>query len=289
MKRVACVLFAAVMASGALSLALSKSDAVKTVAAEEPVRLPIAMYHSVTDSGESPGEYVISPQMLESDLKFLQENGFVTVTVNDVIAYVKDGAQLPKKPVMLTFDDGYYNNYANAYPLLEQYGMRAVLSPVGTLTEQFTQLGEPPNEIWSYCTEGELWEMADSGVMELQNHSYDFHELSPRRGCLKSSGENDESYREIFCADTQRAQEVFAGIGIAKPTCYAYPYGACNEETEELIRKCGLSASLSCEEGINTLRREESVLWSLKRYNRDGRRSTQDFWGKLLGELEGGS
>ncbi|MGN1015180.1 MAG: polysaccharide deacetylase family protein [Butyricicoccus sp.] len=286
MKRAACILFAAVMACGALSAALSKSEAVKTAAAQTTVRLPIAMYHSVTDSGKSPGEYVISPKTLESDLQFLQENGFVTVTVNDVIAYVKHGAQLPEKPVMLTFDDGYYNNYANAYPLLEKYGMRAVLSPVGTLTEQFTQADEPPNEIWSYCTEGELWEMADSGVIELQNHSYDFHELSPRRGCLKNSGEDGESYREIFCTDTQKAQEVFSNIGIAKPTCYTYPYGACNEETEELVRKCGLSASLGCEEGINTLRREESVLWRMKRYNRDGRRSTQDFWSEVLRELE---
>lgn len=257
--------------------------------ADTAVLLPVAMYHSVTDVGDSPGQYVISPSMLENDLNYLSEHGYTTVTVNDLIAYVMDGASLPEKPVMLTFDDGYYNNYCNAYPLLQKYDMRAVLSPVGTLTEQFSQTDDPEeHEAWSYCTRAELKEMADSGVIEMQNHSYNFHTLDQRKGCLRKSGENTETYRAMFIDDTQQAQDLFTEIGIAKPICYTYPYGALNEETEELIGQCGFTASLSCEEGIASIVHDPACLRRIRRFNRDGRVTSEQFWGKVLEQMEEG-
>lgn len=257
--------------------------------ADTAVLLPVAMYHSVTDVGDSPGQYVISPSMLENDLNYLSEHGYTTVTVNDLIAYVMDGASLPEKPVMLTFDDGYYNNYCNAYPLLQKYDMRAVLSSVGALTEQFSQTDDlEEHEAWSYCTRAELKEMADSGVIEMQNHSYNFHTLDQRKGCLRKSGENTETYRAMFIDDTQQAQDLFTEIGIAKPTCYTYPYGALNEETEELIGQCGFTVSLSCEEGIASIVHDPACLRRIRRFNRDGRVTSEQFWGKVLEQMEEG-
>lgn len=257
--------------------------------ADTAVLLPVAMYHSVTDVGDSPGQYVISPSMLENDLNYLSEHGYTTVTVNDLIAYVMDGASLPEKPVMLTFDDGYYNNYCNAYPLLQKYDMRAVLSSVGALTEQFSQTDDlEEHEAWSYCTRAELKEMADSGVIEMQNHSYNFHTLDQRKGCLRKSGENTETYRAMFIDDTQQAQDLFTEIGIAKPICYTYPYGALNEETEELIGQCGFTVSLSCEEGIASIVHDPACLRRIRRFNRDGRVTSEQFWGKVLKQMEEG-
>lgn len=257
--------------------------------ADTAVLLPVAMYHSVTDVGDSPGQYVISPSMLENDLNYLSEHGYTTVTVNDLIAYVMDGASLPEKPVMLTFDDGYYNNYCNAYPLLQKYDMRAVLSSVGALTEQFSQTDDlEEHEAWSYCTRAELKEMADSGVIEMQNHSYNFHTLDQRKGCLRKSGESTETYRAMFIDDTQQAQDLFTEIGIAKPICYTYPYGALNEETEELIGQCGFTASLSCEEGIASIVHDPACLRRIRRFNRDGRVTSEQFWGKVLEQMEEG-
>lgn len=256
--------------------------------ADNAVLLPVAMYHSVTDEGESPGQYVISPSMLENDLKYLSDRGYQTVTVRDLMAYVETGAALPEKPVMLTFDDGYYNNYCNAYPLLQKYGMRAVLSPVGALTEQFSQSSDPKeHETWSYCTGSELKEMADSGVIEIQNHSYEFHSLKPRKGCLRMSGESREQYEQIFVSDTQKTQQLFASLGIAQPVCYTYPYGALNSESEALVEQYGFSASLSCEEGIACIVRDPACLKRIKRCNRDGRMSSEQFWSSLLARAEG--
>ena len=69
------------------------------------------------------GKYVISPAVLAADLDALQKKGYTAVTVSDLLAYVQDGADLPEKPVMITFDDGYYNNYIYAYPLLKQLSL----------------------------------------------------------------------------------------------------------------------------------------------------------------------
>ena len=72
---------------------------------------------------------MLSPAQFESDLKYLKENGYHTVVVQDLIDYVEKGVPLPEKPVMLTFDDGYYNNYYYAFPLLEEYDAKIVISP----------------------------------------------------------------------------------------------------------------------------------------------------------------
>lgn len=282
-------LIAGLLAAAAFCIWRSGSAVREASKADDAVLVPVAMYHSVTDAGDSPGQYVISPSMLESDLQYLSERGYTTVTVNDLIAYVTQGTPLPSRPVMLTFDDGYYNNYRNAYPLLKKYDMRAVLSPVGTLTEQFSETDDPKeHEAWSYCTRAELKEMADSGVIELQNHSYAFHELEPRRGCLRKSGEDAEAYRAIFLRDTRQAQELFAAMGVAAPTCYTYPYGALNEETEAMLSECGLSASLSCEEGIASIVRDPACLRRIRRFNRDGRVTSERFWSGLLEQTEEG-
>ena len=275
------ILFAVVGASVEQRLARPAS------AQDTAVPLPVAMYHSVTDQGDSPGEYVISPSMLEKDLQWLSQHGYETVVVGDLVSHVENGTPLPEKPVMLTFDDGYYNNYRNAYPLLQKYGMQAVLSPVGTLVEQFTETDDPEeHEVWSYCTRQELQEMAVSGVVEMQNHSYDFHELTPRRGCLRKIGEDEATYRNIFFEDTRKAQELFRSIGISPPVCYTYPYGARNAETDALVQEYGFVASLSCEEGITCITRDAASLKNIRRYNRDGRISSEQFWQKVLGQLE---
>ena len=94
------------------------------------------MYHSILKDASRTGKYVITPSRVEEDLIYLQENGYETVVVADLIAYVTDGTPLPEKPVMITLDDGYLNNLTYMLPLLEQYDMRAVISVIGLYSER---------------------------------------------------------------------------------------------------------------------------------------------------------
>ncbi|MGN1030338.1 MAG: polysaccharide deacetylase family protein, partial [Butyricicoccaceae bacterium] len=216
----------------------------------------------------------------------LIRNHYQTVSLREIIDYVNGSGTLPEKSVLITFDDGYYNNYLYAYPILQKYGARAVLSPVASLDEQFTESGEE-NASWSYCTEKELKEMSDSGVFEIANHSYDMHELSPRRGCLKRSGETERQYREALQSDITKAQQLFVEYGLPEPVCFTYPYGAMNDETEQIVREMGFSVTLGCEEGINVLiRGDPECLYRMKRYNRASGSSSEQFLSKVTGKAK---
>ena len=109
------------------------------VLASEPdgVALPVIMYHSVLKDGARIGKYVVSPDSFEHDLAFLKDNGYETVSISDLTDFVYEGKKLPEKPVMITFDDGYYNNLVYAAPLLEKYNMKAVISVGMTSQKKF--------------------------------------------------------------------------------------------------------------------------------------------------------
>ena len=128
-------------AAAALTLGtIGALGAILTVMAEDPgVRVPVIMYHAVMDDASRLGKYVISPEELESDFKWLSENGYTAVLSEDLINYTENGAALPEKPILLTFDDGYYNNYLYAYPTAKRYGMKFVLSPIGKYADLYTE------------------------------------------------------------------------------------------------------------------------------------------------------
>ena len=140
--------------------------------AADPVLLPIIMYHEVKPN--KSGKDAIQPWEFEADLKWLADNGYTTIVMADLIAYVRDGTPLPEKPIILSFDDGYYNNYVYVLPLLQQYSARIVLSLLGRNTDDFT---EWPSESIDYAhvTWDQLNEMLDTGLVEVQNHSYNLH------------------------------------------------------------------------------------------------------------------
>ena len=64
----------------------------------------------------------VTPQRFESHLKHLRDVGYHVITLDDMLYYLTQGRPLPEKPVILTFDDGYEDNYRDAFPLLEKYG-----------------------------------------------------------------------------------------------------------------------------------------------------------------------
>lgn len=180
----------------------------ETDAAADPVLLPIIMYHEVKP--DKSGKDAIQPWEFETDLKWLANNGYTTIVMADLIAYVRDGTPLPEKPIILSFDDGYYNNYVYVLPLLQQYSARIVLSLLGRNTDDFTEW--PSKSIdYAHVTWSQLNEMLDTGLVEVQNHSYDLHAYtSERHGCMQNRGESDAAYTQLLRADLQRLQDELA-------------------------------------------------------------------------------
>lgn len=243
----------------------------------DSVPLTVLMYHSILKDGNMQNDYTVSPKLLENDLKYLKENGYSSVVVEDLINYVFYGKNLPQKCVMLTFDDGYYNNYYYAYPLLKKYGFKGVLSPIACESEKYTKSGEI-SVTYGIAGKNELEEMYKSGVFEIQNHSYSMHSLAPRKGVDIRRGENEEEYAKEITEDIDKAQSYIESITGKKPECFVYPFGAKSGITEQTVRKLGFVCTLTCTEKPNIITRDKESLFELGRYRRDNGESIAELF-----------
>ncbi|MGN1115218.1 MAG: polysaccharide deacetylase family protein [Candidatus Ornithomonoglobus sp.] len=257
-------------------IAYTANTAIQTSApASESVSVPILMYHSILKYSDG-NKYTVSPYSFEGDLKFLSNHGYTTVVMQDLIDYVYNGAELPEKPIVLTFDDGFYNNYHYIYPLMRQYNAKAVISIVGAYTDEYQNNGDT-NPAYAYLSWDSAREMADSGFVEIQNHTYNLHSLNDgRMGCNRNGTETTEEYISMLTQDLGAMQEkCIENLGIA-PTTFTYPFGSVSNESLDVVKNLGFKASLSCEEGINELERDPEQLYLMKRYIRTPSRGAAD-------------
>ena len=273
----------AVAASGGLALgviAAVQADAEAKV--EDRIDLPIIMYHGLLKEEMRQGQFIISPNLFEQDLRYLQENGYTTVVIADLIAYVQDGKPLPEKPVMLTFDDGYYNNYLYAFPLLKQYNCKMVLSPIGRYTDEYTQ-NKDTHANYAHCSWDAVREMMASGLVEFQNHSYNLHSIdSGRKGAKKKAVESLVDYRTLLVEDVMKMQTRMREETGYTPTAFVYPFGAVSSESLPILKELGFQATLICESHINAITRDPECLYGLGRYRRPAKTGSEAFFKKIL-------
>ena len=233
-----------------------------------PVEMVVLMYHAIMSKESRAGDYIITPDAFEEDLKYISSHGFTTVVMKDIIAYVREGKPLPPNPIMITFDDGYYNNYLHAFPLLEQYQMKAVISIIGAETDKYSQTPEEKSESYTHLTWEMIQEMEESGLVEFQNHSYNLHKLTQqRRGAARAKGESDAAYQAMLREDLGRLQERFALMTGSEPTTFTYPFGAVSDASQEVVREM-FQASLDAQGRNFILSRDPQCLWRIPRYNR---------------------
>lgn len=241
------------------------------------IKIPGVMYHGVLKDPTRLGKYVITPMQFEEDIKYLKEKGYTGVFISDLIAYVEKGTPLPEKPILITFDDGYYNNYLYAYPILKKYNTKAVFSLIGKYSEQYSETGEE-NAYYTHITWEQAREMADSGLVELQNHSYDLHSLEHRKGARKLSNESIEDYQRMLYGDLQKTDTLIYENTGYKPTAFTYPFGYISSESIMVLEEMGYKASVSSESGFSSISRESPDLYRLKRVNRPHGKSSADFF-----------
>ncbi len=249
-------------------------------ASSNAVRLPVIMYHSVLKDPARAGSYVVSPEMLESDLSFLKQHGYTSILPSELYAALTKGEPLPQKLIMITFDDGFLNNLTYGLPLLEKYDMKAVVSVVGSYSECFS-LCPDPNPAYAHLSWDDMIELTATGRVEIGNHSYDMHKRDRRRGTKRMIGEEEaEYYRSLVCdiGATQSLLEENCGI---LPTTFAYPYGSISDESIPILQEMGFNILLTCTEKVNSVIYQPGEPLILGRFNRPSGITTQRFMKKL--------
>ena len=141
---------------------------------QRQVRVPILMYHYVEDPPPDADvwrrDLSVPPSRFEAQLRYLEEQGYQSITLNDLALYLTVGAPLPPKPIILTFDDGYADAYTHAFPLLQAHGF------VGTF---FLITGQIDANNPDFLSWAEVEEMAAAG-MRFEPHSFDHPDLRNR-------------------------------------------------------------------------------------------------------------
>lgn len=249
-------------------------------AAKDTRQVPIITYHNIVKDESAWNEYNLSPVELEKDFIWLKEHGYEPVFIKDLVSYVNGNGKLPEKPIVLTFDDGGYNNILYVLPLLEKYNFKAVFSIIGAYSEYACEEAEP-SESESYLDWEDINKMQKSNHAEFANHSYNLHSLDDRRGCNMKEGETYEQFRHVFLADIFTTQHLLEDHCNISPEIFTYPYGITCNAAERLVKNSGFSASLGTEEKVNTISIDkEECLYNLGRFNRSAYISTEDFMDK---------
>ncbi len=226
---------------GGLFLSRSAEAPVFSVAAPAD-KVPILMYHKVSPYPFHGGLGLrVPPEVFESQMKYLKKRSFHTVSLDQLIDHWDNGKPLPPRPVVITLDDGYEDNYHFAFPILKKYGYTATIFLVY-------------NEIGGYNT----WDIKNENsirlkllslpqIREMQKYGVSFQSHTLTHPYL-STIPPETAEKEISESRTQLSKALGVPVNFI-----AYPYGRRNEEIDEMVRKAGYKAGISTEAGKNDL------------------------------------
>ena len=278
-----CFLFLCIIGFAvAFAKILPKSTVENSSMQEDSIEVPLIMYHGLIKEQKLQNKFMISPDFFDSDLRYLKDNGYTTIFVKDLIDYVYNDIPLPPKPIMLTFDDGYYNNYLYAFPLLKKYDSKMVLAPIGKCTEQYSKIDER-NAAYSHVTWNDICEMVDSGLVEIQNHSYNLHSNNKSRiGSKKMKSESNSDYKKTLVKDLSKMQDEITKHTKTTPTAFVYPFGAVSDISVEILKEIGFKATFICENKMNKISKDPDCLFGLCRFIRTNKVSSKEFFNKIL-------
>ena len=195
----------------------------------EPEGFPILEYHQVTDAPLDPffELYNVPPTDFAAQLDYLQSKGYTTITLQDFMRVVHGKGQLPDKPIVLTFDDGYADNYSEMFPLLKERGMKAVLY---VITNEVGKAG--------YLTLDALKEMQRYGI-EIGSHTSDHLPLT-----------DIDSF--TLRRQVRESKTFLEWSGLETIYSLSYPNGAFNPTIEEILREENYLTAVTGVAGLNT-------------------------------------
>ena len=249
----------------------------------DAIPFPVVMYHNVNPDVKKKGTYSITPVQFEEDLKYFKEHNYTTVSVQEIINYVYDGAALPENPILLTFDDGYYDNYYYALPLLKQYGMKGVIFVVGSYSDETVRTGDI-NPNYSYLTWEQMKQLTDDGTFEIHNHTYNMHNLKGnRKGAVKAKGESADEYITNFTNDLNKLQDRIQEATGCRPTAFAYPFGNVDKNALAVLKSVGIKMTVTSYQGVSNIQQgNPESLYQLKRILRTGTKNSSQIFSKTL-------
>lgn len=225
--------------------AVANQTELKTVF-NQRAEVPTFLFHHIRpfDKNLSQAELDLTvwQNIFEEQLKFFNQNGFHSISLEDLHNYFYQGKSLPAKPYILTFDDGYEDFYQVAWPLLQKYQTKATIFVITGLVNQ-------PG----YLTWPQIEELAKSDLIEFGAHTIDHKYLSLAPPSLTF-------YRlsqEIFGPKTELKKRTGRRVEF-----FSYPYGFYNQQILDLVKEAKYAGAVTTDGGVW---QEAEKIYELKR------------------------
>jgi len=178
---------------------------------------PVLNYHKI--SSDTAADFLtVNTTELRKHFSYLNKKGYTTIFISDVLAHIEQKKPLPAKPVMITLDDGYRDNYTALYPLLKEYNIKANIFLVGGFIQSPDNKHLYPNPMGEFMQAQEAVEMSKDQV------EFGLHTFSHQSYSKLSLPEIEADLKKT----TARLQE----LGIPLQPCHAYTFGAYNQKND---------------------------------------------------------
>lgn len=194
------------------------------------VRVPILMYHYMGEIPPGADPYrvglTVEPEVFRTHLEYLRDNGYTTITFYDLDAALTQGAALPEKPVILTFDDGYADHYTQAFPMLQSFGMTGTFFVITARIDN----GDPNHLTWPQV------EAMQAAGMEIEAHTKTHVDLRNR------------SYEQLVYEILGSIESVAAYTG-RRPGVFSYPAGQYDATTLQVVENASILRAVTTQPG----------------------------------------
>lgn len=185
------------------------------MAIAEPV---ILMYHRIDTSTSKGSKLVVAPKSFARQMRFLSRANYKVISLEALVGHLRSNERLPQKSAVITFDDGYRDNYINAYPILKTYNFPATIFLV---TDWVGRSG--------FLSRDEIQKMRENRI------SFGSHTLThPKLPTLSKEKCREEILRSKEILEQKLNHEV---------KFFAYPYGAVNREVRDIVKEAGYEAA----------------------------------------------
>jgi peptidoglycan/xylan/chitin deacetylase (PgdA/CDA1 family) len=198
--------------------------------------IPVLMYHSI--DYEKGNELRLPKEQFKEQMKYLKDNGYTTLTLNELYNFLEKNKPIPEKSIVITLDDGYVDNYTNAYPILKELGLNATVFVVTSNIDKDKRT----------LTSKQIKEMDEAGI-QIASHTYNHDKL-------------DDLPYEKQLQTMKKSKDDLEKILNHKVDFIAYPYGKWNEESIKAAKDAGYKMAFTTQggwsnkqDGIYTLNR----------------------------------
>ena len=190
---------------------------------ENGCKILVLNYHQIENN---PNPLAVSPANFEAQMKFLVDSGCITITPDELYAGINGEIELPPKPVLITFDDGYIDNYTTAFPILKKYNLRATIFIIPAFTGVYP----------GYMNWEQLKEMEANGIT-IESHTYTHPKLEELP--------DDEIRSELLNSKALLEENLGHPVEFL-----AYPTGTYNLHIAGIAQDAGYKGSFTIKYGV---------------------------------------